>query len=233
MISAKTKERWIEYLTGEALVLSLMGRILQQYPETEWLDPLIHQGVFEEPAFAAEQSSLVEGLQLLMDWTQEVSPKLSGEALDALRTDFTRLFLGPGKLILPPWESPFFNEERLIFQEQMLKVRQWYSRYGLESEKIHNEPDDHIGLEMSFVAHLASVAIEALENEDEEGFEDALNSQKEFLKDHLLRWGPKWCQRLSQDAQTTFYKGVAGVTLGAFLDLKVTFEIETADAPYI
>jgi TorA maturation chaperone TorD len=227
------KEHWIEYLTGEALVLSLMGRILQQYPDPDWLDPLIHEGVFEEPAFAAGQSSLVEGLQLLTDWTDEVSPKLSGEALDTLRTDFTRLFLGPGKLILPPWESTFFNEERLIFQEQMLKVRQWYSRYGLESEKIHNEPDDHIGLEMSFVAHLASVAIEAIENEDEQGFEDALNSQKRFLKEHLLRWGPKWCQRLSQDARTTFYKGVAGVTLGALLDLKATFEIEPVEAPFI
>ena len=53
----------------------------------------------------------------------------------------------------------------MIFQEQTLHVRQWYSRFGLQVVKLHKEPDDHIGLELEFVAHLANLALQAIRSE--------------------------------------------------------------------
>ncbi|MBO2519906.1 MAG: molecular chaperone TorD, partial [Firmicutes bacterium] len=40
-------------------------------------------------------------------------------------------------------------------------MRNWYARYGLVAEKKGQEPDDHVGLELEFVAHLAGLALEA------------------------------------------------------------------------
>jgi TorA maturation chaperone TorD len=132
-----------------------------------------------------------------------------------LRVDYTRLFVGVGKVLAPPWESVFFNEERMVFQEQTLQVRNWYRRFGLEPENLHKEPDDHIGLEMSFVSHLSELGMEALENHDEEKFKLIIDAKCQFLSEHLLKWGPSWCALIKKLAKTDFYQGLGYLTLGA------------------
>lgn len=137
-----------------------------------------------------------------------------------------RLFIGPEKVLAPPWESVYFNDERNIFQEQTLQVRQWYRQFGLEPEKLHSEPDDHVGLEFAFLAHLARLALEALERDDTAAFDQYLDAQRRFLVEHPLQWVPLWATLVTENARTDFWRGVALLARGVTIALAQLHDVK-------
>ena len=61
------------------------------------------------------------------------------------------------------------------------------------SRKDLSRTDDHIGLELLFLSHLASLGIQSLEDETDTQFEELLGSTAGYsLKDHLGKWALKW-----------------------------------------
>lgn len=200
-----------QLLTGEMLTFALLGKAFYVYPEQAWIRSLVAEDVFAQAPFAESQPDVVAGLASLQRWSRTVSEN----AFADLCSDYTRLFIGPGKVLAPPWESVYFSEDRLTFQESTLQVREWYRRFGLESDKLHHEPDDHIGLELEFVAHLARRALLALEQHDQGGYDAAVGAQGQFIAEHLGRWASGWCGQVEAQAQTDFYRGVAMLTRGA------------------
>jgi anaerobic sulfite reductase subunit A len=90
--------------------------------------------------------------------------------------------------------------------------------------KLHSEPDDHAGLEMAFLAHLAQLGLTALEQGDEARLAETLEAQREFLSAHPWRWMPVWCDQVVAQAHTDFYRGVARLTRGALTELASVLE---------
>lgn len=213
-------------ILGESLLFSLLGKILYADLDKNWLETLIQEDVFSEAPFGAEQVEMKRGIELLQRWTNENRGALELTQFKTLQDDHLHLFIGLGKVIAPMWESVYFSEKKLIFQEATLQVREWYARFGLQSERINREPDDHIGLEMLFVAHLASLALQAIEQNDETKLNEVLQAQRDFLSSHLLRWGPVWAKLVKQHAATDFYRGIAHLTHGALLAIAETLEIK-------
>jgi TorA maturation chaperone TorD len=219
---------WETTLTGEVLLLSLLSKILYSEPELEMLENISREDVFSDSPFAAEDTDVINGLGYLQKWSNEFQADDNEEIRTEIKSDYVRIMVGADDFNTPPWESVFFNENRMIFQEETLKVRSWYKRFGLASEKLYNEPDDHIALEISFIAHLASLSLEALKKDDEDTFEKTMIAQHDFLKEHLLQWGPTWCDLVYQNAQTDFYKGTALLLKGALMELKAIFDLEVS-----
>ncbi len=218
---------WKTIFIGEILVFKLLGRLLYEAPDQNWLQSLIQEDVFDEVPFGADQEDTSRGIDLLGKWADQNRAGLSDEAFDDLRADYMRLFVGVNKVLAPPWESVHFSEDRLVFQERTLKVRNWYRRFGLEPEKLHKEPDDHIGLEMLFLAHLAELALLTLEDQDQDKFEQLLEAQRQFLSDHLLQWGPNWCSQVIEHAKTDFYLGLGYLSLGALQAIADQSEVQS------
>ena len=214
-----------ETLTGEMLLLNMLGRIFYTYPtkdERAWLQTLIDQDIFSEAPFAAEKKETQAGLQLLQNWAAQ---GLSDKVFKGLQDDYTRLFIGLEEVPAAPWESVYFNEERLVFQKQTLEVRNWYRRFGLEAEKINREPDDHIGLELLFLSHLAGLGLEALHEQDETRFEECWGAQQDFSRQHPGTWALPWCDLVEANARTDFYKGLATLTRGALSELSDLLDV--------
>ncbi|MHB8779412.1 MAG: TorD/DmsD family molecular chaperone [Anaerolineales bacterium] len=217
---------WKTTLTGEVLLFGLLGKILYQDLDKAWLETLIHEDVFAEVPFGAEQTEVNRGLELLSRWSKENQDGISTQEFKGLKQDQLRLFIGTDRVLAPVWESVYFSEKHLVFQEQTMLVREWFSRFGLQAECLNREPDDHIGLEFSFIAHLASLAIQAIDLEDNEVFEEKLQAQRDFLFEHLLRWGPSWARLVKQYAETDFYRGLAHLSHGALLAAAEHLKIE-------
>lgn len=217
---------WSSALTGEALLFGLLGKMLYTNPEKEWLQPLVDEQVFTEAPFAETQADIIEGLKLLETWSQSGQEGLSAAQVDDLKADYTRLFVGVGRMSAAPWESVYYSEERLLFQESTLDVRAWYRRFGLEAVNLYKEPDDHIALELSFMAHLANLGLKALSEEDRPTFEETLAAQRGFLSEHLLPWAPLWCNLVLETAHTDFYRGLALLVRGALHELAALFELK-------
>jgi TorA maturation chaperone TorD len=169
-------------------------------------------------------SVVSQGSILLQNWQREYVQDNSGALHAALSDDYNRLFIGPGKVLAPPWESVYKTKDRLIFQEHTLEVRKWYSRFGLESETIYREPDDHIGLELIFIAHLASLGLHATENQDNEPLKDLISAQRQFLQEHPMSWANLWCADVLEFGRTDFYRGVALLVDGVLGEIHHTFE---------
>ena len=216
---------WNEVLTGEMLVFGLLGKAFYDYPEKAWLQSLIESDVFSEAPFAGEDKDVVAALGELQAWSNENRAGLSNEAFEAMGIDYTRLFIGPGTVLTPPWESVFFSEERLTFQESTLHVREWYRRFGLEMKKLHNEPDDHIGLELEFLAHLAKLGVAATQGTEQSPTE-VLDAQRAFLTEHVLTWAPVWCGQVYDKARSKFYRGIALMTRGALRHTAELLEVK-------
>jgi TorA maturation chaperone TorD len=216
---------WQENLTGELLLLQLLSRISYRYPdenERTWLQSLIDEDVFSEIPLAGRQEETKIGLKFIDKWTE---CGLTDENFERIQSDYMRLFIGPAEVLAPPWESVYFNEERLMFQKQTLDVRNWYRKFGLESEKIRQEPDDHIGLELIFLSNLASLAIQSLTAQDEHRFEELMDAQREFIRKHLGIWVLTWCGLVERNAQTNFYKGLSHLIHGAMNELSELLKV--------
>ncbi|MCX6078674.1 MAG: molecular chaperone TorD family protein [Chloroflexi bacterium] len=222
---------WQEILTGEMLLLGLLGRIIYHYPENQersWLKSLIDEEIFLESPFGNDNAEIQSGLQLLQKWA---GTGLSDEEFLNMQADYTRLFIGFEKVAAPPWESVYFGDDYLIFQQRMLDVRSVYQRFGLEAEKIHQEPDDHIGLELAFMSHLAALGIQALCDQDMARWDELLEGQREFLAIHLGAWAFAWCARVEENAKTDIYQGVALLTRGALSVLAEVLDIKLVEEP--
>jgi len=220
---------WKVILMGEMLLLGVLSKAIQSDPQREWLQSLIDQDIFSESPLESDHQDIVAGLRLLQTWAQENRESISDQRLTDLKTDYIRLFVGLGKTIAAPWESVYLNENRMIFQEQTLQVREWYRRFGVESEKLYKEPDDHIGLELSFLAHLATLGLQALEENDEVKFEQTLQAQRQFISEHPLKWAPRWCELVEENAKTDFYRGLAKLIRGALFSLAESLEVQKSD----
>jgi TorA maturation chaperone TorD len=211
---------------GESLLFGLLGKIIYADLDQAWLESLIRDEVFVEAPFGAEQVEVQRGIELLGRWTNENQGGLEAPQFKALQDDYLHLFIGLGKVLAPMWESVYFSEKKLMFQESTLQVREWYARFGVQAERINNEPDDHIGLELLFISHLASLAFHAIEQGDQNKLNEALQAQRDFLSEHLLRWGPVWAKLVKQNANTDFYRGIAHLTHGSLLAVAEMLEIK-------
>ncbi|GAB1469676.1 molecular chaperone TorD family protein [Chloroflexota bacterium] len=214
-----------QILVGEMLLLRLLGKALYSEPERKWLEELIAEQIFFDIPFGMEQPEIIHGFELLQRWSQANTGGISEADFADLKMDYTRLFIGLDVHRTAPWESVYFNRDRFVFQEQTIQVREWYARYDVQAEKLNREPDDHIGLEILFISHLASLALQALEQNDQNQLDEMLQAQREFLSEHLLRWGLVWAKLVKQHAATDFYRGIAHLTHGALLAIAEILEI--------
>ena len=121
----------------------------------------------------------------------EVCRSAKGVDPKRLRSEYTRLFLGPEKLPAPPWESVYVTGEPLLFQESTLAVREAYRRSGYACVGYPREADDHVAIELDFMATLASKTCETMGDD-----RDVLAAQLTFLEEHLLVWLDSFSERL-------------------------------------
>jgi TorA maturation chaperone TorD len=124
-----------------------------------------------------------------------------------LARDHQALFIGPGPLLAPPYESVHRSRDHLLFEEVTFEVRAAYRAYARVAPALNKEPDDHLGLELDFLAHLCVRALDGLDAGDEDATDAALAAQQSFLTEHTLIWGPECLRLVREHATTDFYRG--------------------------
>lgn len=192
----------LDALAGAAIALS---RWLLTPPTAETLDVVRDAAMLEEwplPRRGATEAGLAD---LAASRVEEHR---------AVAADHARLFVGPGRVIAPPYESVHRSDEGLLFDEETLAVRAWYQRFGLSAPRVGREPDDHLGLELEFVATLLGASLEALDGDDEHDATLFAQAAGAFLDAHVRRWAPTFFGIVLTHAQTDFYRGVARLGLG-------------------
>jgi len=217
----------MEMLTAQALVFGYMNKVFYEKPAADFLNMQKSEALFALWPLEIDDEFTVAGLKIMAEFTDGWEP----EMLDALKHDYRRLFIGPGHVPAPPWESVYLSIDGLVFEEQTMAVRKAYARYDLQSPKRYNEPDDHFGLEMAFMAHLCTLALAAIQTGDSEGLTGHLHAQRDFLREHLLLWAPEFLNRVIEHAQTAYYRGAAYLALGSIYHAAEMLGLEIDQEP--
>lgn len=136
-----------------------------------------------------------------------------GETHAAVVADHRRLLRGPERLPVSPYESVHRSVDRLVFESETMQVRAFYRRFGLQSERLNKDPDDHVALECAFLAHLAVRALDVIDADaDPTHFVDGY---RRFIAEHAGEWLPDYFDQVGQHADTDFYRGLAALGAGA------------------
>jgi len=195
-------------------VYNFLSRYYFKAPSSSELGELVTNNSLEE-LLDGEQTTTNEGLTLLLQFLSRVT-ELSNQELEDIQQLYQTLFVGPGHLPAPPWESVYRSRETIIFDEHTLVVRDFYADFGVRVPN-STEPDDHIALELAFMGRLIQECLTALEGNKLENVVALLRAQKDFLVKHLLGWVDEFCELLMKATHHPFYKGLALLTSG-FLD---------------
>jgi TorA maturation chaperone TorD len=142
-----------------------------------------------------------------------------------LAVEYTALFLSgarpKGRELVWPWESAYFSDPPTKFGQQFHEVYEAYQSVGFERPKEFHEPEDHVALELAFMAHLCQLTLASIDNGKVDFALGYVKLQKEFLTDHLLRWAGKFSKRLvsqSERRETDFYHAIA-MMLESYVEL--------------
>jgi putative dimethyl sulfoxide reductase chaperone len=130
-------------------------------------------------------------------------------SLDTLVVDYARLFVGPFKVLAPPYGSVYLENTRTVMGASTTDVRNRYQTFGLDTAKNFKDAPDHINAELEFMYYLIFQENEALKASDFESALGFLEAQKAFLTDHLSIWITEFTAAMEEHAQTDFYKHLA------------------------
>ena len=204
-----------EVLDSYAGACTFLSRLFLE-PVGESLITTLRDGpVLADWPLEADENT-VRGLQALRAGTRT--------PLDVLLVDHRDLFEGPDHVLACPYESVYLSEEHLTFEQQTLSVRAFYNRFGVGAPSVGMEPDDHIGLELSFVSHLCLLGLDAIEASDADAETAMIASIGDFLGQHLLLWVDDCLDLVVKHATTDFYRGLGHLTRGTVRQLQATFQ---------
>ncbi|MBR2790269.1 MAG: molecular chaperone TorD family protein [Eggerthellaceae bacterium] len=188
---------------------SLLARLFRKEVDEPFLEELRRMSF---PA-AAEDERIERGYSLMAKYLSGVYEN----TLQELAVDYVRVFIGYGMDAYSaafPYESVYTSERRLLMQDSRDEVLALYRAAGLEKDKSWPESEDHLALELEYLAIHTRRAIEALEAGDEDEAFANLMTQVHFMDDHVLNWAPMMTADMRKFARTDLYLGLSYLTEG-------------------
>jgi TorA maturation chaperone TorD len=135
----------------------------------------------------------------------------SGNDLLDLQVEYSRLFLGPFKPVLYPYESIFLGRNHEEGTD-VPRVDQLFRREGLALSPQFKDLPDHISVDFEFMSYLCSKEIEADDSQDATASLACRLRQQSFLEHHIINWVPAFAEQLERVAQIKFYRELANFT---------------------
>ena len=192
-----------QFSLARAKIYGFLSRVFHREMDEELLKSMKIQGY---PAI--EDSELQEAYQGLRIWLSE--HPIDKRLTEDLAADYGSLFLGFGRHPAHPYESVYTTEDGIVMGEPRNQVVAFYERLGLRRLASFPEPDDHIALELAFMAFLCLEEENASRGGKAKEAEEFLVLQRTFLDDHLSLWVPRFCDTiLTASCKHDFYRYIA------------------------
>ncbi|MBM3390745.1 MAG: dehydrogenase [Betaproteobacteria bacterium] len=149
-----------------------------------------------ESGFPANLGLLPAGEAMREAWRlmAPAAEEASRTPLDDLAADYAAIYL-TGACGASPCESVWTDDDHLACQEAMFALRGIYAEAGLAAADWRRRPDDHLVLQLLYLAHALRRSADA----------DALRRLAKTMDEHLLRWLPGFAERVAGRCATPFY----------------------------
>ena len=207
----------VELMNARARSYGMLARLFREEVDLPTLRELQKMRFPQATGNAAAD----EGYHQLYDYLK----RAWDDSVTELAIDYVSAFIGHGVngySAAYPYESVYTSPKRLMMQEARDEVLAVYRSEGLDKLPSWKESEDHIALELEFMAVLGDRIVTAAEAADEAEVERLLSTQRNFLEDHLASWAPLMTADLRRFAQCGLYQGLASLTDG-FLQVEEEF----------
>ncbi|MDD7369571.1 MAG: molecular chaperone TorD family protein [Berryella intestinalis] len=170
--------------------------------------------------FPSFGESVAGGVFSLFD---DFSFQIAGLPLEDLRlvleTDYNHLFVGPGQVAAPPYESFYLSAQqsgrRGILRGRFERcVTDYYSDHGFRLADGSEFFSDHLAVELEFLSQLSLREARYLQQGLDEDADLLRNVGDRFCREHLSLWLPLFADRVDKEARTSFYRALARLCLG-------------------
>ncbi len=140
---------------------------------------------------------------------RRMQESLSHGDAEELAVEHARLFVGPQRVIAPPYGSVYLEEGRRVMGESTMEALRTYEDAGLRLDADFKELPDHVAVELEFAYYLMSKGVEAAEAGIAEKARSCESAREAFLDRHLRRWVPPFCARIAEGTENPFYSNLA------------------------
>lgn len=186
-----------EIFRARANFYEFLSRMFMEEPPIELAED-IAEGKLVFPQTSSFNRDFAQGLSLFAKYTED--NRGAPDIHEMLCREYTRLFIGPVPVMFP-YESKYVDGS--IMGKSLIKIKEIYRQAGLNKVRDYHEPEDHIAVELGFMGHLCR-----------EKSEGVLKMQRDFLKDHLMKWVPGFCDELFETSKSDLFRGIGKIAKG-------------------
>lgn len=221
---ATTDNLSLETVQAYRVLCEFCSLVLCESPSDEVLDRLIEQRalMLEQPFSAVAPAAASQ----LHDVLACAASEEGAAVKTALRRDYAYLFYMVGSSGTSPFESVYRTDDRTMFGPTTLEVREAYRAWGVQVPGQGSVPDDHLGFELLFLAHVLGEAERAMAGEDAAApaaasaeAQRALDAARALLADHVLVFAPVFLGNVKTRAKEPAYRAVAELAAASIASL--------------
>ena len=160
---------------------------------------------------AAGELAALEPLRAVQASLAESDPAAT---LKALRVEYARLFIGPGRAAVSPYETIYDSQARavrplLMVSPAAVAVEQAYREAGVSLAAGLAEPPDHFAAEAEFLYYVGQKEAECWAAGAESDAREWRRKGTSFLADHVGGWGQEFCRLVEAQSRHPFYAAIA------------------------
>jgi putative dimethyl sulfoxide reductase chaperone len=171
---------------GRAFLYAFLSAVFSDHLTSDKIHMLLHSPDLGSLAGGLADLSFEEA-GTINTYLQEIVTEWTNAGADQeleVQKEFARLFLLPEGV--HPYESVYLGKKKLLMDKPWERVRAFYRSLDLEKDPSQLHTEDHIAVELGFMASMAYMSAEASGKTQK----DLLAIENEFLLEHLGRWGP-------------------------------------------
>jgi TorA maturation chaperone TorD len=199
---------------GRRLTYAFLSRIYEKEMTEELLKELLKENSLILQFAGADNpgEKFLKGLEMLNKYLEGLRGRDLAQVRLELAVEYANLFLGVKGKPPHPSESVYRSAGHVMYQEERDEVLSTYLKAGVNKVNEFKEPEDHIALELAFMAELSREARDRLSDKDMKGFMESLVQQKDFLQKHLCLWVEDLAKYIEKSARIDFYVAIGDIT---------------------
>ena len=203
----------LKYLhTARGEVYTFFDKFFRLLPNEDFFS-MVEQNIpyLKELSDGSENEDMCEAvaqLQSFFDKKATLDKKEQAEyLLEALRA-YTSLFCLAKSV--PAVESYYTDTGGYTMGEAYSEMRQLLRKYGISRSEEVKEYEDHISVESAFMARLAFMSVDLIEEVKLDKYKDLIEEQFNFHKNHFDRWVNAFVEKmLTHPAPEQVFKAVS------------------------
>jgi TorA maturation chaperone TorD len=160
-----------------------------------------------------KNDEVFDTLRLALDIVNPECSKIVGRMQEAVKQnttqelliEYTKLFIGPFKTLVPPYSSLYFGNDTLM-SDETVRVINFYKKSGLKFDENIKDVPDHITVETEFLYCLIHNEINELDAGNRDKSFSLWENQQEFFDSHYKKWAPEFCAKVATETNNEYFK---------------------------